>query len=66
MIKITEYHLRYEGRELGYAEKDPQTKFWRDAIEIPTDEFGAALQEKIKQLTKRFPDKSIDVRATSW
>ena len=66
MFEMKEYHLRYENGKLKYAEKDPQIRRWNNAFDEPRNEFGEKLQELIRQLTEKFPNKTIDVKVTSW
>ena len=64
--KMKEYKLRCDGKgNLDYTERKAE-KYNRILIDKPTDKFGKTLEETIRRLAEKFPNKSIDVHIYSW
>ena len=63
---MKEYKLRYNGKgNIDYTERNC-LKNNRYKTDIPSDEFGRNLEESIKELVKKFPNKSISIEIKSW
>lgn len=63
---MKEYKLRYDGKgNFDYTERNA-IKGNRYRTNKPTDKFGKTLEETIKKLAEKFPNKSMDVEIMSW
>ena len=59
------YNLKYNGKgNIQYTEKMASDK--RNVSKEPTDSFGKRLEEMIRELAEKFPNKSMDVKIISW